>query len=92
MLHVEGGNRKARAPCELAVLKHLDTVADTFIQVQQRREEADYDTGKEGTQTDVLKQIDAVAAAFERWKAIREEPVAQAYLVSLLGKRPRSDA
>ena len=76
---------------ELTVAKHLHSVAHTFIQVQQRREEADYDTGKEWTQTDVLTRIDAVAAAFESWKAIREEPVAQAYLVSLLGKRPRSE-
>ena len=66
-------------------------MVNTFIQVQQRREEADYDTGKEWTQTDVLTQLDAVAAAFEGWKAIREESVAQAYLVSLLGKRSRSD-
>ncbi len=76
---------------ELTVFEHLRTVADTFIEVQQKREEADYDTGKEWSQTDVLSQIDAVAAAFESWKAIREEPVAQAYLVSLLGTRPRSE-
>jgi acyl-CoA reductase-like NAD-dependent aldehyde dehydrogenase len=76
---------------EMAVLRHLYTVAHTFIQVQQRREEADYDTGKEWTQTDVSKQIDAAAAAFKSWKAISEEPVAQAYLVSLLGKRSRSE-
>jgi uncharacterized protein (UPF0332 family) len=76
---------------ELAVFKHLHTVAQTFIQVQHRREEADYDTGKEWTQTDVLAQIVAVGAAFESWKAIREEPVAQVYLVSLLGKRPRPE-
>jgi hypothetical protein len=37
---------------------------------------------------DVLEQIDVVAAAFESWQAVREEPTAQAYLVSLLGKRP----
>jgi len=76
---------------ELAVFKHLHTVAHNFVQVQQRREEADYDTGKEWTQTEVRIQIDAVTVAFESWKAIREEPVAQAYLVSLLGKRPRSE-
>ncbi len=76
---------------ELADVVHLRTVTHTFIQVQQRREEADYDTGKEWTQTDVLRQIDAVVAAFESWKAIRETPIAQAYLVSLLGKRPRAD-
>jgi uncharacterized protein (UPF0332 family) len=76
---------------ELVISKHLHTVADTFIQVQQKRNDADYDTGKEWTQTDVLTQIDAVSAAFENWRAIRDEPVAQAYLVSLLGKRPRSE-
>lgn len=75
----------------LEVFKHLHTVAHTFIQVQHRREEADYDTGREWTQTDVLTQIDAVVAAFESWKAIRKESVAQAYLASLLGKRPRAE-
>lgn len=76
---------------DLAVFRHLHAVAHTFIHVQHRREEADYDTGKEWTQTDVLAQIDEVGAAFESWMAIREEPVAQAYLVSLLGKRPRPE-
>jgi uncharacterized protein (UPF0332 family) len=76
---------------EMTVFKHLRTVADTFIQAQQRREEADYDTGKEWNQTEVLTQIDAVAVAFKSWQAIREEPAAQAYLVSLLGKRSRQD-
>ena len=76
---------------ELAVLEHLRAVAHTFVVVQQKREEADYDTGKDWDQTDVEKQIDAAGAAFESWKTIREEPVAQAYLMSLLGKRPRSE-
>ena len=76
---------------ELLVSKRLHTVADTFIQAQQKRNDADYDTGKQWTRTDVLTQIDAVSAAFESWKAIRDEPVAQAYLVSLLGKRARAE-
>jgi len=76
---------------ELTVLQHLDTVVNTFIQAQQKRNDADYDNSKEWTQTDVLIQIDAVAEAFKSWNAIAEESVAQAYLVSLLGKRRRSD-
>ena len=76
---------------ELVIFKHLHTVTDVFIQVQQKREEADYDTGKEWNQTDAFAQIETVATAFESWKTIREEPVAQAYLVSLLGIRPRSE-
>jgi hypothetical protein len=59
--------------------------------VQQKREEADYDTGKEWNETDALAQIETVATAFESWRAIRDEPVAQAYLVSLFGIRPRSE-
>lgn len=42
---------------EAVVFEHLRKVAGTFIQAQQRREEADYDTGKEWTQTDVLTLI-----------------------------------
>jgi uncharacterized protein (UPF0332 family) len=76
---------------DLAAFRHLHRVTDVFIQVQQKREEADYDTGKEWSQTDVVSQINAVAAAFESWKTIREEPAAQAYLVSLLGIRTRSE-
>jgi uncharacterized protein (UPF0332 family) len=71
----------------LTISKHLHNVASTFIASQQRRNDADYDTSKEWPQTEVSLQIDAVAAAFDSWKAIREEPLAQAYLVSLLTKK-----
>lgn len=76
---------------ELAVLKSLRLVAHTFIDMQQKREIADYDIGKEWDQTEVNKRIGAVEAAFEGWNSIREEPAAQAYLLSLLGTRPRSE-
>jgi uncharacterized protein (UPF0332 family) len=76
---------------ELTISRHLYTVLDTFIQIQQRREEADYDTSKEWTQTEAMSHIAAVVAAFESWREVREEPAAQAYLVSLLGKRSRSE-
>ena len=69
----------------------LRTVAETFIQVQDKRIEADYDIAKEWTITEVKLQIAAVNAAFESWNVIREERDAQAYLVSLFGKRPRSE-
>ncbi len=75
------------ASAERTILQHLHTVAATFGQAQQKRNDADYDTSNEWNRTDVFKQIDAVAAAFNSWKAIREEPKAQAYLVSLLGRK-----
>ena len=72
---------------ERAVVEDLRIVAHTFIQTQDRRERADYDSGKDWTQTDVLIQVDQVAVAFESWSAIRETPVAQAFLVSLSGQK-----
>jgi hypothetical protein len=38
---------------DLVPFRHLHRVTNVFIQVQQKREEADYDTGKEWSQTDV---------------------------------------
>ena len=74
-----------------AVTRHLHIVTNTFVVVQAERNDADYNAGRQWTHTEVVRQIDVVATAFESWKAIREEPAAQAYLVSLLGKRPRTD-
>jgi len=71
---------------ELTVSKHLLTIANTFVQVFQERNDADYDTSKEWDQTDVLRQIDAVSAAFKSWEAIKHEPAAQTFLFSLLAK------
>jgi hypothetical protein len=72
---------------ELTVAKHLHTVAYAFVEAQEARNVADYDTSVPMSRTKALKQIDAVARAFESWKAIRDEPVAQGYLVALLAKK-----
>jgi uncharacterized protein (UPF0332 family) len=74
------------APCpELDCARHLHRVAETFFQAQQQRHSADYDNSKTWTRTEVLTLIDLVEAAFDSWHAIRQEPAAQAYLISLLG-------
>jgi hypothetical protein len=76
---------------ELAIRVFLYIVANTFVEAQQWRNAADYDTSKKWTQTEALDQIASVSRAFECWSRIRDEPVAQAYLVSLLGKDRRRD-
>ncbi len=77
---------------EPTVSQLLHKVADTFVQAQQKRNEADYENAKEWTRTEVLEQIGAVSDAFKSWNIIRDESVAQAYLVSLLlGKKRRSE-
>lgn len=70
---------------ELNSYRHLYNVADTFFQSQQQRHTADYDNSKQWTRTEVLTQVTLVQGAFHSWKAIRKEPLAQAYLISLLG-------
>ena len=71
---------------ELDCVRHLQRVADTFFQAQQLRHTADYDNATQWTRTEVLTQIAMVDAAFRSWRVIRDEPAAQAYLISLLGK------
>ena len=70
----------------LTISKHLYAVANTFVQAHQKRADADYDISKELTQTEVLLQIDPVAEAFKSWQTIKDEPIAQIYPFSLLGK------
>lgn len=74
---------------ERGVAVHLRTAANTFVQAQQRRNDADYNLAKEWTPVEVNTQIASVREAFESWRLIREEAAAQAYLVSLLGARER---
>jgi hypothetical protein len=74
---------------EKTVAIHLRTVANAFIQAQQRRNDADYNMAKEWTPVEVDKQIASVNEAFRTWTMIRDEAVAQAYLVSLLGAKER---
>ncbi len=78
-----------RGSPESPIVTNLVVVTSTFVQAHQKREDADYNTSKEWTTSEVWSLIDLVAGAFESWKAIREEPEAQAYLVSLLGKQGR---
>jgi hypothetical protein len=74
---------------EETVALHLRTVANAFIQAQQRRNDADYNMAKEWTPVEVETQIASVNEAFKTWNIIRDEAVAQAYLVSLLGTKER---
>ncbi len=83
------GLQKTRPLTETSA--NLLVVVDAFINLQQERHEADYDTGKTWNRIDVLMLINVASEAFASWKVIRDEPEAQAYLVSLFGKRRRSE-
>ena len=72
---------------ELTVAKRLNIVATTFAQAQQARNTADYDVAALLNHDEVLQQIASVSTAFESWKAVRDEPVAQSFLVSMLARK-----
>jgi hypothetical protein len=74
---------------EKSLSNHLRTVANAFIQAQQRRNDADYNLAKEWTPVEVATQIGSVNEAFKSWNIIRDEALAQAFLVSLLGTKER---
>ena len=70
---------------ELDCVRQLLQVTELFIRAQQQRHIADYDDAKTWVRTEVLSLIDKVTKAFKIWREIRDEPIAQDYVLSLLG-------
>lgn len=69
-----------------AVVTSLRTVAKTFSQLQEKRHTADYDNTTFWTRTEALTEVKAAEQAFITWKSIRNERIAQDFLVSMLVK------
>lgn len=67
--------------------QHLLTVVEAFVESQEARHKADYDSSDRWTRADALTRIDAVKEAFRSWTAVRAEKLAQEFLLSLLVKR-----
>lgn len=70
--------------------RSLHFVADTFIKLQQRREQADYDTSGAWTPIDAFTLWDDADTAVSYLKSIRHTVSTQLFLVSLFGKRSAS--
>ena len=71
-----------------AIADKLRSFAGLFVQLQERRHEADYNVKDAWTLTQSLKEVLAANRAFVTWQEIRTEKISQDYLVSLL-IRPR---
>lgn len=72
----------------LPVPTQVQQVALAFVELQEARHEADYNTAKTFTRLEVTNLVARVAQAFQSWQAIRTDPVARMYLASmLLGKK-----
>ena len=70
--------------------QELATVARHFIQLQQHRHTADYDSSKSWSREEVLDIVILATDAFGAWQAIRNQAVAEDFLLQLfLPKLPR---
>ena len=69
------------------VVSALKFVAKTFGELQQNRHKADYDNAKFWMKTEALELVRSAERAFGEWRSIRDEQIAQHYLISLLVKR-----
>jgi hypothetical protein len=72
---------------DAAAVSSLRFVARTFSQLQEDRHFADYNLTKNLDPAEALAQVKSAEEIFRTWPSIREEQIAQAYLVSLLVKR-----
>ncbi len=61
----------------------LATVVQSFIDLQQHRNIADYDNSKQWSRTDVLNVLTLATDAFDEWTTIRNQDVAQDFLLQL---------
>jgi hypothetical protein len=74
------------------ISRDIANVADAFVELQEARHAADYDTSEIFTRPDVLAMIDNVDQAFASRKAVKETPNANVFLAALLLERKwRSD-
>jgi uncharacterized protein (UPF0332 family) len=62
----------------------LQTVAKVFVDLQEARQQADYDNARTWKSTDVLAIVSNAETAFANWAKIRTHPAANEYLLSLL--------
>jgi uncharacterized protein (UPF0332 family) len=76
---------------KLRVQPELASVASAFIDLQQARHEADYDTAHRFTRQECLDLVEQAEKTFAHWETVRQTLQADTFLVALLAqKRVRS--
>jgi hypothetical protein len=67
-----------------AVPPELQAVAEAFVDLQEARQQADYDNSRTWKSTDVRAIVTNTQRAFANWAEVRTHPAANEYLLSLL--------
>jgi len=82
------GNRSIPVATRTVLVLLLDPllvrVLEAFVDLQEARHQADYDTAKQWTRLDAVKQVQAARQAFEGWAIVRRTPNATVFLAALL--------
>lgn len=71
----------------IPIARDLKLVAESFVKLQQARHRADYDNSKVWSRTQVWELIGEAEDAMAAWSNIREQEIAQDYLLDLMGCR-----
>ena len=75
---------------DATTVRQLRAVAQAFIDLQEKRNTADYDNAAQCTHTEAERALRIAARAFDSWESIENQAMAQNYLVSLLIKPRQS--
>lgn len=73
-----------RGPDFAATLDSLREVCKTFVVLQQARHDADYNLSEVFTLNGSKAMVESVERAFQTWGEVRQEPLAKAFLLSIL--------
>jgi uncharacterized protein (UPF0332 family) len=76
-------------PAKFETFNKLKLVANNFADLQQSRQEADYDHSRTWSLTEAHDEVAKAEDTIAAWRAIREEDIAQDYLYGLLDSRRR---
>lgn len=71
----------------LTIPQELQDIAGTFVQLQQYRHRADYDTVQSYKRSQVSDYLDATESLFEDWRRVRSQPAAKMFLAILFAFR-----
>jgi len=72
-----------------AVPTEMAQVASTFVELQERRHDADYNLGRAFTRPGARELVAAAKRAFALWDAVRTAPIAEPFLLLLLIGEPK---
>lgn len=64
----------------------LRGIAESFVELQEARHEADYDHAKIWTRQEATDLVERVEQAFEAWERVKDGRDAAAYLVALIAR------